>query len=172
MVSGTAGAPSSTAANPPVGLRERAPERTLGVRACVHRHGRALTIQLHMEETGVFENHASLSLVLPDFEPGLSMELERALRAIANDRRLRILDWLRDPERHFPPQVDGDLVEDGVCGLLIARKLQVTQPTASEHLKILQQARLIRGKRIKQWTFYKRDEVAIDKIKKLISSKI
>jgi DNA-binding transcriptional ArsR family regulator len=82
----------------------------------------------------------------------------------------RILDWLRDPERHFPPQVDGDLVEDGVCGLLIARKLQVTQPTASEHLKILQQARLIRGKRIKQWTFYKRDEAAIDRIKKLISA--
>ena len=98
------------------------------------------------------------------------MKLERVLRAIANDRRLRILDWLRDPERHFPPQVDGDLVEDGVCGLLIARKLQVTQPTASEHLKILQQARLIRGKRIKQWTFYKRDEAAIDRIKKLISS--
>jgi DNA-binding transcriptional ArsR family regulator len=87
----------------------------------------------------------------------------------ANDRRLRILDWLRDPVRHFPPQVDGDLVEDGVCGLLIARKLQVTQPTASEHLKILQQARLIRGKRIKQWTFYKRDEAAIDRMKKLIS---
>jgi DNA-binding transcriptional ArsR family regulator len=98
------------------------------------------------------------------------MELERALRAIANDRRLRILDWLRDPERHFPPQVDGDLVEDGVCGLLIARKLKVTQPTVSEHLKILQQARLIRSKRIKQWTFYKRDEAAIDRIKNLITS--
>jgi ArsR family transcriptional regulator len=68
--------------------------------------------------------------------------------------------------------VDGDLIDDGVCGLLIARKLKVSQPTASEHLKVLQQAGLIRGKRIKQWTFYRRDEAHIRKIKKLIVAKI
>jgi DNA-binding transcriptional ArsR family regulator len=100
------------------------------------------------------------------------MNLEFALRALSNDRRLSILDWLRNPTRHFPPQVDGDLVDDGVCGLLIARKLRVSQPTASEHLKILQQAGLVRGKRIKQWTFYKRDEARIKKIKKLILAKV
>ena len=77
------------------------------------------------------------------------MTLEIALRALSSERRLRILDWLRRPLRHFPPQVAGDLVKDGVCGLLIARKLRVSQPTASEHLKILMQAGLIRGKRIK-----------------------
>jgi ArsR family transcriptional regulator len=32
-----------------------------------------------------------------------------------------ILDWLRDPERHFPPQRDGDLVLDGVCSLFYQR---------------------------------------------------
>jgi len=100
------------------------------------------------------------------------MNLELALRALSNDRRLQVLDWLRNPTRHFPPQVDGDLVDDGVCGLLIARKLRVSQPTASEHLKILQQAGLVRGKRIKQWTFYKRDEARIRKIKKLILKKV
>jgi len=63
-------------------------------------------------------------------------------------------------------------MDDGVCGLLIARKLCVSQPTASEHLKILMQAGLIRGKRIKQWTFYKRDESNIRKIKKRISAKV
>jgi len=96
------------------------------------------------------------------------MEAEGALRALANDRRLRILDWLKRPRKHFPPQVDGDLVKDGVCGLLIARKLNVTQPTASEHLHILASAGLIRGKRIKQWTFYKRDEKAIRKVKRIL----
>jgi DNA-binding transcriptional ArsR family regulator len=89
------------------------------------------------------------------------MNLELALRALANDRRLLILDWLKAPRKHFPPQVDGDLVKDGVCGLLIARKLRVSHPTASEHLKILSQTGLIRGKRIKQWTFYKRQETEI-----------
>jgi ArsR family transcriptional regulator len=68
--------------------------------------------------------------------------------------------------------VYGDLVKDGVCGVFIARKLRVSQPTASEHLKILQQAGLIRGKRIRQWTFYRRDEANIGKIKKLITSKV
>lgn len=86
-------------------------------------------------------------------------------RALASDRRLAILDWLRDPETHFPPQTDGDLVKDGVCGLLIAEKLGVSQPTASEHLKILVQAGLLRGRRIRQWTFYRRDETAIARLK-------
>jgi ArsR family transcriptional regulator len=100
------------------------------------------------------------------------MNLDAALRALSNERRLRILGWLRSPRKHFPPQVDGDLIKDGVCGLLIARKLRISQPTASEHLKILQQARLIRGKRIKQWTFYKRDEAQIDKVKRQFLDKV
>ena len=46
-----------------------------------------------------------------------------------------ILEWLKDPRAHFRPQVDGDLVKDGVCGMLIAEKLGVSQPTASEHMR-------------------------------------
>jgi DNA-binding transcriptional ArsR family regulator len=100
------------------------------------------------------------------------MNTERVLRAIANSRRLQILEWLREPARHFPPQVDGDLVRDGVCGANIARKLQVSHPTLSEHLKILSQAGLIHGKRIKQWTFYQRDEVKIGRVKAQLLAKI
>lgn len=96
------------------------------------------------------------------------MTLEVTLRAIANERRLRILEWLKDPRRHFPPQVDGDLIEDGVCSLFIARKLKITQPSASEHLNLLADAGLIRGKKIKQWTFYKRDEKAISRVKQML----
>jgi DNA-binding transcriptional ArsR family regulator len=78
------------------------------------------------------------------------------------------LFWLQNPRGHFPPQIAGDLVRDGVCGCLIAKKLRVSHPTASEHLKVLSQAGLIRGKRIKQWTFYKREESAIRRIKKTV----
>lgn len=85
-------------------------------------------------------------------------DLAPVLRALANERRLQILSWLADPTAHFPPQVDGDLEKDGVCGLLIARKLRITQPTLSEHMRILVDAGLVRGKRIKQWTFYRRNE--------------
>ena len=99
-------------------------------------------------------------------------DLEDALRALANDRRLQILDWLKDPRSHFRPQVDGDLVDDGVCTLLIAEKLGVSQPTVSEHLKLLSQAGLIRGTRIKQWVFYKRDEARIRAIKKALQTSL
>src|SRR5262245_27696805 len=88
------------------------------------------------------------------------------MKALANARRLEILEWLRDPRAHFPPQIDGDLVRDGVCGVFIAKKLRVGAPTASEHLRVLQHAGLIRGKRIKQWTFYKRDEKRIAAVKR------
>jgi DNA-binding transcriptional ArsR family regulator len=94
------------------------------------------------------------------------------IRALANDRRLQILEWLKEPAKHFPPQVDGDLVKDGVCGFLIARKLRVSQPTTSEHMRILCQAGLTRPKRIKKWTFYKRDEARIKQIKKAILANI
>jgi DNA-binding transcriptional ArsR family regulator len=99
-------------------------------------------------------------------------ELETALRALANDRRLLILDWLKHPKAHFRPQADGDLALDGVCGVLIAEKLGVSQPTVSEHLKILSQAGLLTSKRVKQWTFYKRDEAHISRLKRAIIAKI
>ncbi|WP_300301435.1 winged helix-turn-helix domain-containing protein [Ferrovibrio sp.] len=96
----------------------------------------------------------------------------KTIRALANDRRLAILGWLRDPVAHFPPQVDGDLLKDGVCGLLIAEKLGVSQPTASEHLKILTQAGLLRARRIRQWTFYRRDEAAIAAFKQALQREL
>jgi DNA-binding transcriptional ArsR family regulator len=93
-------------------------------------------------------------------------------RALSNERRLQILEWLKDPISHFPPQVDGDLVKDGVCGILIAEKLGISQPTLSEHMKVLVQAGLVASKRVKQWTFYKRDEKRIRAIKRAIQASI
>jgi ArsR family transcriptional regulator len=91
------------------------------------------------------------------------------VKALANDKRLLILRWLRDPEQHFPPQRDGDLVRDGVCSLFIAQKLGVSQPTCGEHLRVLTQAGLVRGRKIKQWVFYRRDEDRIAWAKELLS---
>jgi ArsR family transcriptional regulator len=90
------------------------------------------------------------------------------VRALGSDKRLRVLEWLRDPEAHFPPQADGDLVRDGVCSLFIAQKLGVSQPTAAEHLKVLSRAGLIRGTKIKQWVFYRRDEDRIADAKAML----
>jgi len=100
------------------------------------------------------------------------MANDAVLRALASERRLLILTWLKDPVAHFRPQVDGDLVKDGVCGVFIAEKLGVSQPTASEHLRVLTAAGLVRAKRIKQWTFYKRDEAQIRDLKRTVLARI
>src|SRR5262245_7175306 len=94
------------------------------------------------------------------------------LKALASPRRLQILEWLRDPVDHFPPQRDGDLVEDGVCVIFIADKLGVAQPTATTHLQALARAGLVTSKRIGQWTFYKRDEPAISEFKRQVREEI
>src|SRR5450631_3703539 len=95
-----------------------------------------------------------------------------AIQAISNDRRLQILEWLKEPEANFRPQVDGDLVKDGVCAALIAEKLKISQPTLSEHMRLLCRAGLVRAKRIKQWTFYKRNESRIKEIKRSIAAQL
>lgn len=98
----------------------------------------------------------------------IDADAHAAIRALAGDKRLLILGWLQAPRKHFPPQAHGDLVKDGVCGIFIAQKLGVSQPTASSHLKVLTQARLLRAKRIRQWTYYRRDEPRIRQLKSLL----
>jgi DNA-binding transcriptional ArsR family regulator len=93
-------------------------------------------------------------------------------KALASGTRLTILALLKNPRRNFPPQVDGDLVEDGVCADYIREKLHVSASTASQHLKILTDAGLIRPKRIKQWTFFKRHESRIRQIMKEIGLRV
>lgn len=94
------------------------------------------------------------------------------LAALASPRRLQILEWLKDPRAHFPPQRDGDLVQDGVCVVFIADKLGVAQPTATTHLQALFRAGLVTAKRVGQWTFYRRDEQAISRFKDRIRDEL
>ena len=89
------------------------------------------------------------------------VKTEKIIKVLANRQRLQVLDWLKDPRAHFREQIDGDLVEDGVCGLLIAEKLGLTASTLSEHMRLLVDAGLVTPKKIKQWIFYRRDEEAI-----------
>jgi ArsR family transcriptional regulator len=100
------------------------------------------------------------------------MQAHNAFKALANPRRLQILEWLKYPRAHFKPQVDGDLVKDGVCAILIAEKLGITQATLSEHMRVLVETGMVNPKRIKQWIFYRRNEQAIARFKSEILDKI
>ena len=94
------------------------------------------------------------------------------MAALASPKRLQVLEWLRDTRAHFPPQRDGDLVDDGVCVLFIANKLGVAQPTATAHMQALARAGLVTSKRLGQWTFYKRDEAALAALKQKITEEL
>lgn len=63
----------------------------------------------------------------------------RLLKALANETRLRMLKLLSKREMC-------------VCELTVA--LDLTQPTASHHLKILENMGLIKDKKIGKWVFY------------------
>ncbi|GAA4610699.1 metalloregulator ArsR/SmtB family transcription factor [Actinoallomurus liliacearum] len=89
-------------------------------------------------------------------------DLVRALQALSNPMRLQMLSWLREPERHFPPeQAIADPVEVGVCVSHIQAKAGLAQSTVSAYMAELQRAGLVRATRVGKWTHYKRDEQRI-----------
>ncbi|MET4132790.1 DNA-binding transcriptional ArsR family regulator [Porphyrobacter sp. MBR-155] len=89
------------------------------------------------------------------------MMLATKASVLGNEKRLLILQWLRDPHGEFPPQVHGDKDRDGICSVYIAERLGVTPATASAHLKLLTDAGLIRPKRMGKYTYYHRVDDAI-----------
>lgn len=93
-------------------------------------------------------------------------DLEATLKALASARRLQILEWLKDPVAHFPPQEHGDPIVDGACNQFIADKLGVSQPAASRHLKVLTDAGLIIATPRQGWVYYRRDDDALDTVKR------
>ncbi|MEV6340577.1 metalloregulator ArsR/SmtB family transcription factor [Nocardia vinacea] len=82
-------------------------------------------------------------------------------KALANETRLRILAWLKDPDANFPVRGDDDTAELGVCVGLIQQKAGTSASTISAHLAILQRAGFLSATRRGQWTYYRRDEARI-----------
>lgn len=87
--------------------------------------------------------------------------INNILKALANDRRLTIVSWLRHPEKHFTSS-HCDVSADGVCVGLIEKKIGLSQSTVSQYLLQLQQANLITMERKGQWTYCKLNKKAID----------
>lgn len=100
------------------------------------------------------------------------MGAARVMKVLGNPRRLEILAWLADPVASFPPQRDGDLVDDGVCLVFIADKAGISQPSASKHMELLAAAGLVTAKPLGRWTFYRRDERGIAAALDLIANSL
>ncbi|MCJ7841466.1 helix-turn-helix domain-containing protein [Lederbergia sp. NSJ-179] len=100
------------------------------------------------------------------------MEPIEVFKALSNESRLQILQWLKEPDRHFTPHEGIDMNTTGVCVSQITDKLKMTQSTASQYLSILLRAGLIKTERIGKYTYYKRDEDAIKKFATILEEKI
>ncbi len=99
------------------------------------------------------------------------MDPVEIFKALANKTRMQILTWLKDPQQHFPAH-DKNCENLGICVGLIQQKAGLTQSTISEYLSILQRAGLVTATRIGQWTYYKRNEAAFEKLGHLIASEL
>lgn len=82
------------------------------------------------------------------------MNTLNVLKALSNDKRLKILEWLKSPKKHFT-SATCDVNKEGVCVGLIEQKSGLSQSTVSQYLLQLQQAELITMDRRGQWTFCK-----------------
>lgn len=89
------------------------------------------------------------------------MDIIEINKALSNETRLKILNWLKAPESNFPAHVDLGHFNDGVCVQYIQEKSGLSQSTISHFLSLMQKAGLIIPTRHGKWTYYKRDEVMI-----------
>ncbi|MFE0802350.1 ArsR family transcriptional regulator [Streptomyces sp. NPDC058812] len=89
------------------------------------------------------------------------------LRTPVHGTRLDILEWLKDPAAHFPPQHHADVVAYGVRVELVAAKLGVPRRAAGTHLELLARTGLLRTSRIRRRTYYRRDEVRIAEVARM-----
>ena len=83
-------------------------------------------------------------------------ELAARLKALAEPARLKILDFLLEPDQTCCSR------DDGVCACDVETLLGLSQPTVSHHMKLLVQAGFVTAEKRGRWVFYAVDPRAFD----------
>jgi ArsR family transcriptional regulator len=78
------------------------------------------------------------------------MENTLLFKALSDTNRLMIIDMLSCGE---------------LCGCMILKKFNITQPTLSHHMKILCECGLVNGRKDGKWTYYSLDEQRVQGFK-------
>ncbi len=106
------------------------------------------------------------------------MRMENAVdifKALANEKRLQILEWLKHPEENFGPQglhiPDDDEFDNSVCVGSISEKSHMSVSTTSNYLVQMQRAGLLESRRFGKWTYYRRNEKGIHELADFIEKK-
>lgn len=97
------------------------------------------------------------------------------IKALSNETRLKILEWLKEPEVHFGAQShlpsDCDF-DGGICVGSIADKAGLAQSVISGYLVKMQKSGLLESRRHCQWTYYRRNEKGIQQFKERLLKEI
>ena len=97
-------------------------------------------------------------------------------KVLSNETRFNILLWLKDPGSNFPPQGE-HLSEEidlrgGVCAGSIFQKTGIAQSTVSHYLDMMQRVGLIESERHGKWTYFRRNEDNISKLKEYVNIEV
>lgn len=96
--------------------------------------------------------------------------LDRALHAIADPTRRRILQTLK--EGGAEAKAAGKKAGPCLCGGDIEERIRLSQPTISHHMAILTKAGLVEATKEGQWRWYRRNEKAIRQVVKALRGKL
>ncbi len=83
-------------------------------------------------------------------------------KCLSNQTRLQIMEWLKDPDSHFPPHDTLKHFNDGVCVTYIQEKSGLSQSTISTYLTNMEKCGLLISTRHGKWSYLKRNEELIN----------
>ena len=99
--------------------------------------------------------------------------LDRALHAIADPTRRRILQALREGGAAVKAPGQGSGAPGAcLCAGDIEERIHLSQPTISHHMAILTEAGLVDATKKGQWRWYRRNEKAIRQMVKTLRGKL
>ncbi|HIW06752.1 MAG TPA: metalloregulator ArsR/SmtB family transcription factor [Candidatus Ignatzschineria merdigallinarum] len=100
------------------------------------------------------------------------MNIIEIFKALSNDKRVEILQWLKEPEKHFDTTNENVAIKGGVCVGDIQEKSGLSQSTISQYLAMMQKAELLESVRHGKWTYYRRNEATLEQLAGFINQKL
>lgn len=83
-------------------------------------------------------------------------------KCLSNQTRVQILEWLKEPDKNFPPHETLKHFNDGVCVTYIQEKAGLSQSTISTYLTNMEKSGLLISTRHGKWSYLKRNEELIN----------
>ena len=90
-------------------------------------------------------------------------------KCLSNQTRFQIMEWLKEPEKNFPPHESLRHFDEGVCVTSIQEKAGLSQSTISTYLTNMEKCGLLISTRHGKWSYFRRNEQIIQQFVKYLS---